>query len=1029
MNLWGELAAGTGLIASVVTLLDFALRRRRQGLIPASTLLAEPSPSAHAQAPSTDFWTESVPGYGKIHWADNAKPGYRAEFAVVFIHGYWSNCEGAWGKLPQWILDRAGLDVDVVTYQYPSAPWQRADVREAARGLFTLLTQRFAEHRHLVFVTHSTGGLVVKQLLVMESSRVLERANTRDVSYQGLNSLAARVLRVYNIAVPHDGGRLAITAPGVLLSALLAPILAATSLVTQGRSGMGNNLITWQLLWRNPWIRRLERRYIDYLRSLEALHVPRPVAVEINAENDETISRVDMNARTDAEHMAVRGSHTAAKLPTQPNDIIVHMLASRLAKLLDPLPIRLASHTVSRVYNLEHAPPYVSRLTGSVVPRNRGVSPPIRTPQSVSGSQMEVFEGLVDILAQLSEAPSSLLVTGDAGVGKSVVLRYLGRHMALKYLRTCLEEPSALPVFFPLQQSNLEIGSDAVSNATESDELWCKLVYDYAGFVNRNLSADSRSNTLAAGMARFTREWLESRLKDIPTVLIFDGVDELLTNTPGLGIGHVKSMVTGLRARYSSNGSLLVILGVRNSQPSIEILAATRLAIDKLTVEQADSAFPGAAAWLTKIPYPELRDLLLTPLLLYYVGPYIRAIEPTALATKSALLDYALDALVARENEARYGPEWKDALAVIGWVYYSRSLGEASVEELCSTARDIGSRWHEALAQDLRETTRRLLSGFASASDKEQCELLLRRTVFQPTAPTRYRFRHREWEDYLASRFLAACIRTGYVDNLGDVPCLTSMFRLAGEQLNGMVIGASDIHNVFVRARETGRELIAGNYGATLFNSLVPFEPAAVCRLLEETLELAGIYRHILLTGLGYRTLKAHPADQSRHMFLTHVGTAFESLPAMQGIPAVTQSAAWCYLKAFHDKFGRQVPSGSWIGIDALTQDLAQAAQMMCTLTDDGPQITPEQRSLQIAFLRVQESVLLDPDRPVSVVHYLYYLFAVWKRNGQILEVEHSLRTIFEPGGAIQLAYERVDAVPELRTLFSYMQREFNAVR
>ncbi|MDQ3776726.1 MAG: hypothetical protein M3461_21440 [Pseudomonadota bacterium] len=66
--------------------------------------------------------------------------------------------------MPQWVLE-AGLDLDVVSFSYPSRPWERAAIPQAADDLKSWLDTELQAYRHLVFVTHSSGGLVVKDML------------------------------------------------------------------------------------------------------------------------------------------------------------------------------------------------------------------------------------------------------------------------------------------------------------------------------------------------------------------------------------------------------------------------------------------------------------------------------------------------------------------------------------------------------------------------------------------------------------------------------------------------------------------------------------------------------------------------------------------------------------------------------------------------------------------------------------------------------------------------------------------------
>ena len=149
---------------------------------------------------STDFWTSSSQ-YGLVHKA--ADPPANPEALVVFVHGLFGNCRRTWGRMPQWVLEAAGLDLDVVSFSYPSRPWERAAIPQAADDLKTWLDTELQAYRHLVFVTHGSGGLVVKDLLraaVRDGRAAVPRSDPG-----APRSVWLRTRRIINIAVPHQG--------------------------------------------------------------------------------------------------------------------------------------------------------------------------------------------------------------------------------------------------------------------------------------------------------------------------------------------------------------------------------------------------------------------------------------------------------------------------------------------------------------------------------------------------------------------------------------------------------------------------------------------------------------------------------------------------------------------------------------------------------------------------------------------------------------------------------------------------------
>ena len=109
------------------------------------------------------FWSETC-RYGHIHRTHPVTTTNR-RCLVVFVHGLFGNSLKTWGKMPEWVLTKAGVDCDVISFDYPSKPWERSSLEQAADDLAVWLDNEFNSHRHIIFITHSTGGLVVKQLL------------------------------------------------------------------------------------------------------------------------------------------------------------------------------------------------------------------------------------------------------------------------------------------------------------------------------------------------------------------------------------------------------------------------------------------------------------------------------------------------------------------------------------------------------------------------------------------------------------------------------------------------------------------------------------------------------------------------------------------------------------------------------------------------------------------------------------------------------------------------------------------------
>jgi hypothetical protein len=52
--------------------------------------------------------------------------------------------------MPEWVIERSGVKVDVASFSYPAQIWQRTSISQAADDLRTWLETEFLNHRQLV---------------------------------------------------------------------------------------------------------------------------------------------------------------------------------------------------------------------------------------------------------------------------------------------------------------------------------------------------------------------------------------------------------------------------------------------------------------------------------------------------------------------------------------------------------------------------------------------------------------------------------------------------------------------------------------------------------------------------------------------------------------------------------------------------------------------------------------------------------------------------------------------------------------
>jgi hypothetical protein len=151
------------------------------------------------------FWN-GTSRYGVIHHLSPEGEPAAHSTLVVFVHGLFGDCRRTWGEMPEWVLDNAGVDLDVISFDYPAQLWERSSIEQAAYDLKTWLSTEFSGHRHLIFMTHSAGGLIVKHLLREEFRGIQHACHAGDFDYASSGALWLRTRHIVNIAVPHQGG-------------------------------------------------------------------------------------------------------------------------------------------------------------------------------------------------------------------------------------------------------------------------------------------------------------------------------------------------------------------------------------------------------------------------------------------------------------------------------------------------------------------------------------------------------------------------------------------------------------------------------------------------------------------------------------------------------------------------------------------------------------------------------------------------------------------------------------------------------
>ncbi|HLL82822.1 MAG TPA: NACHT domain-containing protein, partial [Longimicrobium sp.] len=577
-----------------------------------------------------------------------------------------------------------------------------------------------------------------------------------------------------------------------------------------------------------------------------------------------------------------------------------------------------------------------------------------------AGSQREVCEKLLELCRGKRLAPLRAVVTGDAGVGKSSALRRLTRTLTLEYLAspdTGTPQPIHLPLAFvtmssPHFQALGTAGPRDRGKALHDALLgwWCEW-FDRVTFP---------------GAVR--PDWVMERLRTKPIVFILDGVDELLTNNPIVGAADFRQYLQYLTSRNALNPRLTIVLGVRSSQPGLASLASDSgqiYEILRLTPAQAVAQFPAAGDWVRSIRSPQLKKLVLRPLLLAQLDSRAGSLVDEQSATRAELLERALRRLVELSGlgtrpDASGAPsepsQWMSALMLVAWRMLTGGRGDLPVNRLAEEAREAAAAWTRHLeATGQRESAESLLSGFELLCAPESRDALLRRTVLYPSGEGAIRFIHREWQDFLTARYFAECVTRRNVDELGHVAFTVPMYVTAGELLSHQRIEAELVKEALKR-EGAARVYVLGNLAALIGNSTSPISGPALELILRGLGTMNVLSRVVTITGFGHRALRQAPEDSSVSDVREYLAAALRKhvLGAEAGgTDALARSLAWCHLRAFHQVSGGPPPAGPWPRLGAAPEHEHEALALICDPTQDPPDVTPRHRSLQAAFLQL----------------------------------------------------------------------------
>ncbi|MBL4743339.1 MAG: hypothetical protein JKX87_01665 [Cycloclasticus sp.] len=953
-----------------------------------------------------EFWNQQT-RYGLFHQAETDSKKYRSDLLVVFVHGIFGDPAETWAQTPSWLSERVGSNVNILNFSYPAGLWQNSSVPLASNDLKTCLESAYSHCHFFIFITHSTGGLVVKHMLNESFNDIKKQIDDDTFSFEQSPSLWLKTRRIVNIAVPHHGGDPSLTTIGQFAykyAYLIArPFLSLVRTLTQGAADVGKNQIIEALRHNNPWLVQLHDDNEQAIRLSREQQLPHPTSFDLIAGSDTAVPTNTISGK----QLTFRGNHDSVKIPDHKNGPIMDILVSQVSDYSGNNYF-LVTHACAIIRKLDTLNQELNtqKLIGNASAENTN-----------TGSQRAIFNSIYERLSsQNGNFPHQLLLTGSGGAGKSTVMRELIKQLSLDYLSNPSPQ-QIIPFSIPLQMlSGPEV---------KADMSWDGLWKWHEGWVNELFPERG-----------FNSSKIVSTFNSQATCLIFDGLDEFLALHNDISSAHIQGLFNAALKRYRHNSKFSILTVCRSSLPSVENYANSPkdiYEVSRLTLEEAKNAFPLCNTWLHYVQDKHLLDVVLTPLILSSIDDMPGMDERPLNAT--LIIGQSIDSILKKSSLE--GAQLSDgtvvnrehlliALMLVAWTFFRKALGEVSVKMLQIEIQAIAREWTLYLQNNnLEDENEHLKTSLALLNEDTFISGLIQRTLFITTGHKKIRFSNRQWHDYLIALYFRQCLTLGNVDDFGVTAFNPVIYRMAGELMTDEVITEQMAERAIERWHETHNSSIVGDILAFISWTTVPIEPAAVRKFLSEAGNYSEITRIVLLAGFGYRGLEDASNDPSAKDIRSALLPMLKIMADCDMCPIgdrIASSIAWCYLKQYSEKFNIEMVEQPWPELRFNEEGQKRALSAMCKEVNGQYQLNKYTKSLQIAFLSAVKQAESNPALLIRSMHYLYFLVIAKKFGAHVIELNEGLAQLLDKTSNLSSSIKEQNTIPELNLMLEYFQ-------
>lgn len=994
---------------------------------------------------------------------------------LVFVHGFASGPE-TWGDEPRRILDDLHVECAYFLYRYPSNFWQASNIENAATDLKSYLDDNLAGFGHIVFFAHSTGALVVQELLKQSFTPPQGREGPMQYE-QRLASMLSRTRSIIYLAGAHLGAQPFARFLKWLYNFIWAPISSLLSRIPVIGRRFGDFKLRHQIqpIQDNEFLQRLTEQVGVMLKSQTTLGQPRPVTFDYSARNEGVVQQEQ--------------DRTASRKNVQSIGYASHSLSSLLSLAGSTLPGRVfpqslrsatshAGYAAALKWDLAYdSVRFIARLDSEqsvteLLSDEMNTTSSSRTQKALSG----------DIRACLARNEARILILiGPGGTGKSVLMRQVAQSLAVEWLAH--EETPGLRLPFIINMKRLEIPTDVVQHyvaqGRQPQDLWNAIKHAWipighalraerqAGRVLIDAEeTERRPEPLIDGhRPKVTSDWIDECWRDGNMILFLDSVDEFLNSYRLLGAADFIGLLHYLSG--SDNVHRKIVFAVREGElDAIRRITPTseRFWLNRLTDESTltfleqhsrsaeatgtESATAQRRERLKRIfeGLPrDARETIATPLVFYKLPNLLDIEDPSKLSTVSGVLELVLRKIVEDEptgqapRMSEQRTSWQtatpderlDMLSVLGWIYACDNEGPYQARPLDWLKAMLAEQnriWNEQ--EDLPKTGAigRLTQAFGNLLADGGLEACLRRSIFQSIRG--HGFDHRQWADLCIARFLSICILSGVFKPLTERTYHPSIFLRIADYLSAPPISgfSTSIHKETIEkmlgwlARDPrDGQFVIGNFAAIISHGRFAIDADALVAIMDKLDRIPPLAKHVALSAFGYRALAGIDTDPTTRFLRAQIIPA--AVGHMSRLNPATASLVWCLMRALDPAAAERL--GRWP--HPRDEDIESIFRMVCPGFPERDDLA-QRISLQNGYAQTAKSMLEDEHRTIASMHYLLFAVMTLHHNAAVPDTILQLNEIFiDKESDFRKRLEAYSRCPEALDLFNLARSTFLA--